>query len=1674
VSQSIPETKEKKKKQLYRWFRRLLRTIAVIVILLVLLVLFVRSPWGQDIIVGKLIEYVSEKTNTEVRIDKFFITFEGDLQLDGLYLEDQKGDTLVYSRSLEADVPLWKTITGEAVGVESLEWEGLRTNIIRKDSLSGFNFQFLIDAFASENSETENPEKSEPVNLVLGDFNLSDFDITYNDAVSGIETEVIIGKFDLRLKTIDLENLAFITEQFNLENSNIKFHLNPVSTSENTENNSTLPKLTFDNFRLDNITADINTPDININTRLKKFYAEIPNIDLSKERYLINSLELKDSRVDINLINKENTGEAKDDADFQWPTIDAELTEVIFDNNTITYSVNDAKPVKNKFNPDAIELLGLNVQLKDILLRENSAGFNLNDLKFTTTSGFDFKKLVGNFKLDNQQLSAKNLDLKLNQNLLTGNIALNFIDFQSFLKKPEKAGIRTEISNLNLSLKDLFKIRPELSKNPYLRTISEKFITGVLSAKGTTEDLDVSNFKLNWGENTKFSAQASLQNISSTEAFQFNIAQYSLTTNRTDIDKFIEEKELGISIPETFKLNGDLSGNFEEVRTKSLLESSQGIVSLEGELNNAEDIRFNTTLSIENYRLDDLLQNPKFGLLSLELSADGEGSTMNTIDAALDLKIKTIDFNEYKYENLVFNGVLNDGNGEFTSNYKDKNLNYDLKTTVDLDTTNISAKINLGLKGVDLSALGFMNRNIKTGFDLDLNLSQKDETYTLNTDIKNGVVVYDNRSYLLGSLKAAALFSKDTTSLSIDNKILDLELKANTNPEGLNQSLVRHIRGYLTSKPQKTDTISKSTEVYLKGRIAQSPLLNKVFFVNVKDLDTINVSMDFNEKERKLKANITAPYINYSGNEIDSLKFSMLTNAEKFKFDLGFKNIKSGPLDIPRTSFTGSKKDKSLALNFKASKDEKILYYVKSDLSFKEKETSFSVKRDSLLLNGEPWLTAKNNKVIFKEDSVAFSNFIFNRKEQSVRITDKLQDYSKPHLAFEFENFKLSEILYYLNPQDRLVEGILDGDFIIEDPLKDTGIVTNLKIDQLEVLKANLGQLSLNGRSIDNKSYEFDAGISGGNINLDFEGNYSSANDSPNLNMTVNLNEVKMKAVENLSMGEISDGKGTINGNFQIEFEADNNTYKGQLNFDNAGFKVDRLNAAFSLKDETLDIDDEGIKMNNFRIKDEGDNTLSISGEITTDNFVNPGFDLSFKAKDFKILEASDDDNSSFYGTAVIDVDGTVKGDLQIPDVDASLKINSETDFIYVLPASAASVEKREGVVRFVNREDPDQILTRTDTKSGAIIGFDINSFIKVDRAAKFSVILDKNTGDNFKVQGKGDLNFQMFPNGRINLSGFYEASSGQYKLSLYNLVKRKFLLAPGSRVTWNGDPFNAKLDVRAIYNVEASAYSLMSPQISGLDPSVKSKYRQVLPFEVYLNIDGELMQPEISFELDMPEDERGAIGGQIYSRVKQVNQQEAELSQQVFSLLVLNRFYPSSGSDGSSGGIQTLAQENINDAISDQLNAFSDKILGKSGFELDFGLDSYTDYQGEAPAQRTQLNVAAQKKLLNDRLTVRVGSEIDVDDNRAPGDTTPMSGNVSIVYELTKDGRYKIKGFRRNRFENIIDGQTIVSGIALIFTKEFNKFDELWSALLKTSLKNDESKQDESNNSKTKQNLEN
>jgi len=355
----IPKPTKKKR---FRFLKIIGRIVLGILALLFLLILFIRSPWGQDIIVTKAVSFLSNKTHTKVEVEKLFITFDGDIQLDGLYLEDTKGDTLIYSKSLEANMPLWSLIQGNGIGVDALDWKGVRANIVRTDTVQGFNFQFLIDAFTSQNTTTVATDTtSSSINLILGHLYFEDFDVVYNDAVTGIESRFKVGELIVDMDETDLESMIFKASELELTHSDITFIQTAVPKTEDSES-STLPTLTVDELTLTKVFANYQNQTDNIAAILdiEELYTEIPKVDLVNQQFEITEFSLKDSSITLKTETEKNAvtekvEEVSEDIEqdilkFEWPDLQLDLAEIELENNNFSYLVNNETGKKGVFN----------------------------------------------------------------------------------------------------------------------------------------------------------------------------------------------------------------------------------------------------------------------------------------------------------------------------------------------------------------------------------------------------------------------------------------------------------------------------------------------------------------------------------------------------------------------------------------------------------------------------------------------------------------------------------------------------------------------------------------------------------------------------------------------------------------------------------------------------------------------------------------------------------------------------------------------------------------------------------------------------------------------------------------------------------------------------------------------------------------------------------------------------------------------------------------------------------------------------------------------------------------------------------------------------------------------------------------------------------------------------
>ena len=84
-------------------------------------------------------------------------------------------------------------------------------------------------------------------------------------------------------------------------------------------------------------------------------------------------------------------------------------------------------------------------------------------------------------------------------------------------------------------------------------------------------------------------------------------------------------------------------------------------------------------------------------------------------------------------------------------------------------------------------------------------------------------------------------------------------------------------------------------------------------------------------------------------------------------------------------------------------------------------------------------------------------------------------------------------------------------------------------------------------------------------------------------------------------------------------------------------------------------------------------------------------------------------------------------------------------------------------------------------------------------------------------------------------------------------------------------------------------------------------------------------------------------------------------------------------------------------------------------------------------------------KRLLNDRLKVSVGSNFQLE---GPQNTNQQSsnvaGNIAVDYQLSRDGRYLLRFYRRNEYEGVVAGYIIETGVGFIFSVDYNRFRQI------------------------------
>ncbi|MFN0047604.1 MAG: translocation/assembly module TamB domain-containing protein, partial [Cytophagales bacterium] len=523
---------------------------------------------------------------------------------------------------------------------------------------------------------------------------------------------------------------------------------------------------------------------------------------------------------------------------------------------------------------------------------------------------------------------------------------------------------------------------------------------------------------------------------------------------------------------------------------------------------------------------------------------------------------------------------------------------------------------------------------------------------------------------------------------------------------------------------------------------------------------------------------------------------------------------------------------------------------------------------------------------------------------------------------------------------------------------------------------------------------------------------------------------------------------GIATGNIKVGGNTALPEINGEISLSKVGGEITFLNQYLTIDEGKISIDPDGVYFPHFVVKDAQNNAAIITGSIGMRALQNFRYNIVVLTDNFTVMNSTRKNNKMLNGKMIVSSNIRIRGEALKPDIEATVKLVDGSNICFTVPESQLSADKGEGIVEFdVDTISLNPIIRKALLQkkvSSDVKGVHIISNIELNKRSTLKLVLDPTQADTLIVRGDANLSFAPDESGKMSLTGTYVVDNGSYELSLQDIVKKKFFISRGSTIIWNGDPLDALVDITAQHNVKTSPADLLASSAGGKVGVDRNTTKNALNFFVKIFMKGALLKPNLKFGLDMEPSQQQAFGGTVYAKINALNASESELNKQVFSLLVLGTFMPTSNTFGNGADYNGIARSSASSILSSQLNALSAQYI--KGVEVNFDLQSYNDYASGQKTGNTQLSVGVKKQFFDDKLSVQIGSNIGLEGQKSSqNNLSNFTGNIVMEYKLTKDGNYRLKAFRQNQYEGLIYGVVVKTGAGIIYSRDYDIFGELF-----------------------------
>ena len=1323
----------------------------------------------------------------------------------------------------------------------------------------------------------------------------------------------------------------------------------------------------------------------------------------------------------------------KDTTEITKSPLNIRIHNLTIRNSSFIYQNKD-KPKKNNNSIDFtnIQIETFNLTADDCIISNDTITTQIRYLALKEHSGFQVDSLSGAMTFDPQKIQVDSLLLKTQQNDLNMDLTFsyqNMADFRKFINNVKiKANFRPSV--INLSEVGFFA--------PVMYNMDNKIkITGKIN--GYVSNFKAKDLRFALGKSTHFQGDIKMNGLPYIKETFSHININHFVTTISDVKGFrLPTENARFSIPETLakfgktSIDGKFTGFYNDFVSYADFETEIGHIATDVMLkvNNEEEVSYLGRIVADDFNAGILFNTEKtIGTLNFAADIVGSGITFETADIRMDGVIDSLDLYNNIYNTVRIFGELSDQKFLGRMKVEDDNINLDFDGSIDY--------------GRSIPAYNF-TANVNKARLYDINLYKKDSTAVLSTIMKfnfmgdkpdnlQGIIKLDSTLYyesgeyysLNNLLLSITRNSADYTVISLFSDIIDASVEGEMTIRDLPFSLNRLGNKYLKTFFPIQDTADNNQSIQnfnFDIDLKNPEPLYRMFAPDLKISENTKIRGEYNNIAENLFIEGNANEIEFKGQKLKDWYFKSTTLRDKIVINTSCNEyFLSDTISVLKPKIICSASNDSIDFLFLWGDtliDQHNFGRLAGDFNiYSPDHFKFRFDESLMRISGIPWTIDPQNYFEMDSTSIYFSNMSVQSDHQELMIHGKISEIQEDSLYLSFNDFDLSNSDLFLNNFSVDLDGKLNGNFILADYYALPTYLVDLAIDSLYFNKEKLGEAVFK-TTWDPLNQSFDVlgeinytGNIGTNKTLELTGYYYPYSSDDNFDIDILLRNYKLKTLEPFLKSFTSRVSGNASGKVSLTGTNQKPDFKGEVNVKHVSMLIDYINVAYNFADK-LRFDERTMYFDNITLYDSLNNQAVLNGKIIFDNVKDIELDLNLKTDKIAGLNTTRTQNELFYGQAHATGNIKIAGPASKLNMSIAVKTDKGTK-VYIPISYGTSVTENDYIV-FVNSDETTE--EQPEEYNVDLGGFGINLDLDITQEADIQIFLPYQMG-NIRAKGNGALKIDISPDLEFTMNGEYTIAKGSFFFTLQNIINRNFEIKRGSRISWSGDPYNAIIDMQAVYTVKTKLGDFGPPEDSASRVNV----------DCIIGLKNSLLNPQIIFTIDFP-DLKESEKQYIYSRLDTTDQDM--MSQQMLSLLVLNSFSSNTSSGGSVGfNTYSLLTNQINNWLSQISNDFDIGVNYLPGDDL----------------SAQEVEVALSTQLFDDR--VLIDGNVGMRGSEEAQKTNEIVGEVNVEVILTPDGRWRAKAFNKSNDEYLYKNYSpYTQGVGIFYTKEFNHFGELFT----------------------------